>query len=1116
MSQAYDNLSLANATGISMRMAVDSIENEITFEADFDPAPYDGPQFVDVDFSTLTKPESILDIEIWTDLRHGNGGINLTAITANYFDDKIAFNTSITPSTINYVITSLTYAFPVLSSQIFENSGEFQGFNQLSAAARDAVRIAISLWDDLISLNFREVLPADNFFDTDLEFGMFTNGTNYAAAFYPSIGSIWFNSNFDTNVGAGNIVSPTVGRHGFLTYIHEIGHALGLNHAGDYNGTGDWVPLNFADSTVLTVMSYFGPNWSKGNGLVAWADWVGADGIIYSPQTPMLNDIFVMQLIYGADTTTRVENTTYGFNSTITGIKASIYDFSVNKNPILTIYDSGGIDTIDFSGWSTESLININSGYFSSCNDMTNNIAIAFGCLIENAKGGGGNDTILGNALNNDLFGGGGSDTINGDAGSDFINGDAGNDIIDGGDGNDTLEGGAGSDVVTGGSGDDRINDVGGSDMLHGGAGNDFIFVNRINNDVVENVRVEGGIGDDIVIYQNYRAGRVDIDLGDGSDIVALWTIQNVGTFLTLGSGRDSIDLTYLGQMGTLGLLTVTDFQPGSQGDLLDWSTYLSNTLSGWNGSSNPFGTSGYVRLVQSGNDTLVQIDRDGTANGGNFVTFANLQNVTASQLTAANFDGFAPQAINFVGTGTADQLNLVPSGASGSVSVITGGGGNDTIAGGSRADVAVYSGNRSDYTVTTVAGVTTVRDNRAGSPDGTDTLRGMNILRFADMQLFQSTAANKVTLAGQAQTYHVANSEVVQGTSAAEQFIIAPKTSALVFAGNGDTVDLSGAITSYSFARTGTQLQISDGTYTTTLSVGGTFTLRTASGSTTVAIDFAAGGAIKLGGTQVVGSATFDPLAAITNVYNVSTGNIAPPRTMEDGANKNAVSNSIDAFYVDASSQISGSINNFEAGDSITILNHSESLGVSFENPIIGDGQVSINIAGTVITLSGLSDDRFSDQAGFEAIYGQGAIRYGLSNPSKMVGSSPTVNTLTTIDKTPTLTGTAFLSADQALEVTIAGVTYTSSTGLALGVNGNWSLTLPSDLSQGTYDVVARIISAPISTPQLLQGTSAADTLSGVAGSVSVIAGGGGNDTIAGGSRADVAVYSGNRSDYT
>jgi hypothetical protein len=104
MSQAYDNVSVANATDSSKRMAIDSIENEITFEADFDPALYDGPQFIDVDFSSITRPESIINIEIWTDLHHGHGDIDLTTITAKYFDDKIAFNTSITPSATHYVM----------------------------------------------------------------------------------------------------------------------------------------------------------------------------------------------------------------------------------------------------------------------------------------------------------------------------------------------------------------------------------------------------------------------------------------------------------------------------------------------------------------------------------------------------------------------------------------------------------------------------------------------------------------------------------------------------------------------------------------------------------------------------------------------------------------------------------------------------------------------------------------------------------------------------------------------------------------------------------------------------------------------------------------------------
>ena len=490
---------------------------------------------------------------------------------------------------------------------------------------------------------------------------------------------------------------------------------------------------------------------------------------------------------------------------------------------------------------------------------------------------------------------------------------------------------------------------------------------------------------------------------------------------------------------------------------------------------------------------------------------------VTASDGSATVSDTFAltvgSSGLDVI-TGTSANDTL--TGASRRISQFTGGAGNDTLTGGGRADVAVYTGNRGDYTVTTVAGVTTVRDNRAGSPDGTDTLRGLNILRFADMQLFQSTAANKMTLAGQAQTFHVSNSEMVQGTNAVEHFIVAPKTSALVFVGNGDTVDLAGSMSSYSFSKTGTQLQISDGTYTTTLSVGGSFTLRTASGSTSVAIDFTAGGAIKLGGTQIVGSSTFDPMAAITNIYNVSLGNTAPPTVLQDNSSNVAIVGQSDVFYINGSSSITAGISGFAAGDIINLLNFSEDLGVSFENSTFGDGRAALLIGGTVINLTGLANDTFNDQASFQAIYGQNAIRYGLPTPSVAGSGPPTVDILRTPDKTPTLSGTATLSAGQVPEVRVGGTTYTTATGLSLGANGTWSLTLPTDLPQGTYDVALRIVAAPALAATAVTGTSGNDTLAGVAGSVSQLTGGAGNDTLTGGGRADVAVYTGNRGDYT
>ena len=52
---------------------------------------------------------------------------------------------------------------------------------------------------------------------------------------------------------------------------------------------------------------------------------------------------------------------------------------------------------------------------------MVGNVAIAYNCIIENAIGGGGNDTLIGNTANNTLNGGAGNDTMTGGAGDDIF-----------------------------------------------------------------------------------------------------------------------------------------------------------------------------------------------------------------------------------------------------------------------------------------------------------------------------------------------------------------------------------------------------------------------------------------------------------------------------------------------------------------------------------------------------------------------------------------------------------------------------------------------------------------------------------------------------------------------
>jgi serralysin len=334
---------------------------------------------------------------------------------------------------------SLTYGFPTTGGWF--PYAEKTGASGLTASQKDAFTLAIRLWDDLISPDFS---LAANGATANIKAMNTTTAISYAHGYFPggsvASGSLWFNPGYDASSGTNDLVTPKVGRWGFSTYLHELGHTLGLDHPGEYDGGSPTYAndaLYVQDSEMYTLMSYF----DAGN---TGADWVASDGRSYFAQAPMLHDIMAIQAIYGAETTTRTGNTTYGFNS---NADVWVYDFSQNTHPVLCIYDSGGLDTLDLSGWNYACTIDLTPGAYSSSDMMKYNLSISFGTVIENGIGGGGADILTGNSSANSL---------SGLAGADILDGGAGNDALLGGEGSDELRGGAGNDKLYGGAGADK------------------------------------------------------------------------------------------------------------------------------------------------------------------------------------------------------------------------------------------------------------------------------------------------------------------------------------------------------------------------------------------------------------------------------------------------------------------------------------------------------------------------------------------------------------------------------------------------------------------------------------------------------------------------------------
>ncbi|HEK3130004.1 TPA: M10 family metallopeptidase C-terminal domain-containing protein [Proteus mirabilis] len=292
-----------------------------------------------------------------------------------------------------------------------------------------------------------------------------------------------------------------IGSFVYHTFIHELGHSLGLFHIWEYILNEKHKVL---DSIKYSVMSYKCPD-------IKDADFGG----LY-PMTFMLVDILLLQYLYGPNMTTRLENNTYGFNSN-TG-RAAYSLNNIEDKLVSCIWDSGGIDTLDFSLYTVNQVINLNEGCFSDIGGLRSNISIAYKTIIENAIGGKGDDTLIGNPFDNNLIGG---------DGNDLFYGGAGNDLFYGGSGNDVIYGELGNDVLYGDDGDDMLIDYYGANMLDGGKGNDRICVASMDRGLPGRNIIQGGGGEgDDEIYLG--TGTHNVTGGQGNDTFNFFCYEGI------------------------------------------------------------------------------------------------------------------------------------------------------------------------------------------------------------------------------------------------------------------------------------------------------------------------------------------------------------------------------------------------------------------------------------------------------------------------------------------------------------------------------------------------------------------------------------------------------------
>ncbi|WP_256578888.1 MULTISPECIES: M10 family metallopeptidase C-terminal domain-containing protein [unclassified Pseudomonas] len=541
----------------------------------------------------------------------------------------------------------LTYSFIDTGSffaRDYSPSNEYLNGFTLSNTQQSAVISALSGWSAVANVQF-SLVPESAANVGDLRFGGYMGmDSKYAAWAYfpdetPAGGDVWIGPSTDDP-------NPVKGSFDYLTFVHEIGHALGLKHPFDTTPDNKLLLDPSLDDVRFTVMSY-------------------NDSYSYQPTTPMLLDILAIQSLYGANTQWQAGN--------------NVYSWAPTKSVFETIWDGGGSDTIDASNQLSGVSINLNPGQFSTIGKaflapdgslFNSGLAIAYGTNIENAFGSNFNDTLIGNALDNSLVGLEGADTMDGGAGNDtyFVD-NVGDVVIERGTSPTEIDSVMSTIDYTLGANVENLTLLG-TDNLNG-TGNSLN--NRINGNAGNNI-LDGGIGADFMAggtgNDTYIVDNVNDIVSETSTLIGEIDTVNSSVNYALGANLENLTLTGTRDTYAIGN-ALNNVLIGNDGN---------NTLNGGAGSDTMSGGKGNdTYAVDSVGDIIIEAANEGYDTVVSYIDYTLGANIEEGQLIG-NAISLAGNELDNVLIGNALANNLF--GGAGN-DVINGGAGGDRMVGG-------------------------------------------------------------------------------------------------------------------------------------------------------------------------------------------------------------------------------------------------------------------------------------------------------------------------------------------------------------------------------------------------------------------------------------------------